>query len=46
MAQFGSFVETLDDPQRRAVAARARELLGDDPEPLVRRVIFIVARAN
>jgi ubiquinone/menaquinone biosynthesis C-methylase UbiE len=46
MAQFASFVETLDDQQRRAIAARCRELLGDDPDPLVRRVIFITARAR
>jgi ubiquinone/menaquinone biosynthesis C-methylase UbiE len=46
MAQFTSFVETLDDQQRRAVGARCRELLGDDPDPLVRRVIFIAARAR
>jgi ubiquinone/menaquinone biosynthesis C-methylase UbiE len=46
MAQFTSFVETLDAHQRQAVRARCRELLGDDPDPLVRRVIFISARAR
>jgi SAM-dependent methyltransferase len=46
MAQFASFVETLDDQQRRAVATRARELLAHHPEPLVRRVILITARAR
>jgi SAM-dependent methyltransferase len=46
MAQSAAFVETLDDQQRRAVARRAVELLGPDPEVLVRRVIFIVARAR
>ena len=46
MAQFAGFVETLDDQQRRAVGARCRELLGDNPDPLVRRVIFIIARAH
>ena len=46
MAQSAAFVETLDDQQRRAVARRAVELLGPDPDVLVRRVIFIVARAR
>jgi SAM-dependent methyltransferase len=46
MAQFASFVETLDEQQRRAIGARCRELLGDEPDPLVRRVIFITARAR
>jgi ubiquinone/menaquinone biosynthesis C-methylase UbiE len=46
MAQFAGFVETLDDQQRRAVGVRCRELLGDNPDPLVRRVIFIIARAH
>jgi SAM-dependent methyltransferase len=46
MAQSASFFETLDDPKKRAVEERAAELLGPHPEPLVRRVIFIAARAR
>jgi SAM-dependent methyltransferase len=46
MAQHANFVHDLDDQQRRAVVRRATELLGPHPEPLVRRVIFITARAR
>jgi ubiquinone/menaquinone biosynthesis C-methylase UbiE len=46
MAQSADFAAALDDQERRAVVERARELLGPAPEPLVRRVIFIVARAR
>jgi len=45
MAQFAMFAETLDDQQRRAIRVRCRELLGEHPDPLVRRTIFIIARA-
>jgi ubiquinone/menaquinone biosynthesis C-methylase UbiE len=46
MAQFAPFLEALEDQERRMIGTRALELLGHDPEPLVRRVIFIVARAR
>jgi len=46
MAQFAAFLAALDDQERRAVGCRARALLGPTPEPLVRRVIFINARAR
>ena len=46
MAQCASFVAGLDDEHRQQVSARALELLGADHDPLVRRVIFIVARAR
>jgi hypothetical protein len=46
MAQSSSFFEQLDDQKRRVVERRASELLGPHPEPLVRRVIFIAARAR
>jgi SAM-dependent methyltransferase len=46
MAQAAPFVGGLDDQERDALARRAVELLGPDPEPLVRSVIFIVARAH
>ncbi len=43
LAQSASFVGTLDPPSRRAVAERALSLLGPNPEPVVRRVIFLAA---
>jgi SAM-dependent methyltransferase len=46
MAQSAGFVSGLDDQQLAALARRASELLGPHPEPLVRSVIFIVARAH
>jgi SAM-dependent methyltransferase len=46
MAQSAGFFESLDDQRQRAVEQRALELLGPHPEPLVRRVIFITARAH
>lgn len=46
MAQCANFVAALDGDQRAAVMARAREMLGPEPEPLVRCVLFIVARTR
>jgi SAM-dependent methyltransferase len=46
MAQSAEFLSGLDGQQRAALARRAAELLGPDPAPLVRSVIFIVARAH
>jgi SAM-dependent methyltransferase len=46
MAQHAAFVESLDGRLRADVVQRAVELLGPDVEPLVRRVIFITARAR
>ena len=43
MAQHTSFLDTLSLERRRRVAERAVELLGTDPPPLVRRVIFLAA---
>ena len=44
LAQSAAFVERLDPAKRAAVFTRALELLGPDPELLVRRVIFLAAR--
>lgn len=44
MAQNAPFVARLDEPDRAAVFERARGLLGANPAPLVRRVIFVAAR--
>jgi len=46
MAQCAPFVASLDATVQHAVHVRARALLGPHPPPLVRRVIFIVARAR
>lgn len=45
MAQVAPFVATLPAGCRDELEARALELLGPDPEPLVRRMIVIAARA-
>jgi len=42
-AQSAGFVEALDSEIRRLVFGRALSLLGRDPEPIVRRVIFLAA---
>lgn len=44
LAQCSSFVGALDPATRAGVRARARELLGPDPAPLVRKVVFLAAR--
>ena len=44
MAHSDEFLATLDEATRTSVLQRAIELLGRDPEPLVRRVIFGAAR--
>lgn len=46
LAQSASFVAALDDDARERVTARAIELLGPDPVPIVRRVIFVAAKAR
>jgi SAM-dependent methyltransferase len=43
LAQSAGFVEALDPETQRTVFARALDLLGRDPEPIVRRVIFLAA---
>jgi hypothetical protein len=45
LAQSAGFVEALDSDTRRTVFERALDLLGPDPEPIVRRVIFLAASA-
>jgi SAM-dependent methyltransferase len=45
LAHTAGFVETLDADSRRAVVQHALALLGSDPEPIVRRVIFLAATA-
>jgi SAM-dependent methyltransferase len=42
-AQSAGFVEALDPDTQRLVVGRALSLLGRDPEPIVRRVIFLAA---
>jgi SAM-dependent methyltransferase len=44
MAQTAPFVARLGEHERAAVFERAQSLLGANPAPLVRRVIFVVAR--
>jgi SAM-dependent methyltransferase len=46
MAQSAGYFASLAGPERTAVVERARELLGPHPAPLIRRVLFIVARAR
>lgn len=46
LAQHAPFVRDLDLGTQTRVFERALELLGADPEPLVRRVIFLAARAG
>ena len=43
MAHTAPFVARLDPSRRDALVARALELLGDHPAPLVRRVLFLAA---
>jgi SAM-dependent methyltransferase len=43
LAQCAGFVEALDPDARDRVAERAVEVLGPDPPPVVRRVIFLAA---
>lgn len=43
MAQSAPFLDALSSAARAAVAERAVDLLGPDPRPLVRRVIFLAA---
>jgi SAM-dependent methyltransferase len=43
MAHTAPFVTRLDPSQRHALVARALELLGDHPPPLVRRVLLLAA---
>jgi hypothetical protein len=43
LAQSAGFVDALHPETRRAVIERALGLLGPDPEPIVRRVIFLAA---
>jgi SAM-dependent methyltransferase len=45
MAQVAPFVASLSGAVRRRVEARALDLLGPHPEPLVRRMIILTARA-
>jgi hypothetical protein len=44
MAQIAPFVATLSAAALERLRARALELLGPDPEPLVRRMIVVIAR--
>jgi SAM-dependent methyltransferase len=44
MAQVAPFVASLSGAGRQQVATRALDLLGPDPEPLVRRIILLTAR--
>lgn len=46
LAQSASFVAALDHEGRKRVTTRAVELLGPDPVPIVRRVIFVAATAR
>ncbi|MEY2459073.1 MAG: demethylmenaquinone methyltransferase / 2-methoxy-6-polyprenyl,4-benzoquinol methylase [Acidimicrobiaceae bacterium] len=43
LAHCAPFVATLDAERRSQVVARALELLGPDPTPIMRRVIFVAA---
>jgi len=45
LAQSASFVEALEPEAQRRVYDRALALIGSDPEPIVRRVIFLAASA-
>jgi SAM-dependent methyltransferase len=45
MAQVAPFIATLPEATRRHVEARALELLGPHPAPLVRRMIVLIALA-
>jgi SAM-dependent methyltransferase len=46
LAQSAGFVEALEPEAQRAIFHRALALLGHDPEPIVRRVIFLAATAD
>jgi SAM-dependent methyltransferase len=46
LAHSAWFVEALDPETHRTVFERALGLLGRDPEPIVRRVIFLAATAS
>jgi SAM-dependent methyltransferase len=46
LAHSAGFVEALDPETRRSVFGRALALLGRDPQPIVRRVIFLAATAT
>lgn len=46
LAQSAGFVDALDPDTQRLVFGRALDLLGRDPEPIVRRVIFLAATAT
>jgi SAM-dependent methyltransferase len=46
LAQSAGFVEALHPVARRTVIERALCLLGPEPEPIVRRVIFLAADAR
>ena len=46
LAQSAGFVAGLDPPVRRRLVERAIELLGPEPPPVVRRVIFLAAGAT
>jgi SAM-dependent methyltransferase len=46
LAQSAGFVDALDPATQRTVFKRALGLLGPDPEPIVRRVIFLAASAR
>ncbi|HET9771704.1 MAG TPA: hypothetical protein VFS16_12510, partial [Acidimicrobiia bacterium] len=43
MAQIGPFYGALTAAERAAVSAAARQRLGDDPPPLVRRIVVLTA---
>jgi SAM-dependent methyltransferase len=43
LAQYAGFVAALDQTARRRLVERAVEVLGADPPPVVRRVIFLAA---
>ena len=45
MAQVAPFVASLPEVRRHELATRALDLLGADPEVLVRRIIILTARA-
>jgi SAM-dependent methyltransferase len=46
MAQVAPFVRSLPEEAQRQVVGRALDLLGPEPEPLVRRVIILTARVR
>jgi hypothetical protein len=46
LAHSASFVEALDTETHDRVVQRALALLGRDPEPIVRRLIFLAATAT